>query len=234
VIHGWKAFFNPKKNLLSGQWVEANDWQGTFGVSHDIKGLSLLMGGTGKLAEMLNSAFKQESASDFVYTYGNGKVSYANQPGCSNAHVFNHAGYPWLSQYWVRQVSRQAYGGTNPNIGYGGHDEDQGQMGGVSALMKLGLFSLRGTCSKEPVYEITAPEFDEITIQLDPQYYSGKTFTVKAYNNSVNSYYIQKAELNGESLNECWFYHKDFAKGGLLELWLGPHPNKTWGTSPIQ
>jgi len=234
VIDGWKKFFDPKTNLLTGRWVEANDWQGTFGVSHDIKGLAALMGGPGELVKKLNYAFEQGASSHFVYTYKKGYVSYANQPGCSNAHVFNHAGAPWLSQYWVRRVSRQAYGGTNPNIGYGGHDEDQGQMGGVSALMKLGLFSLRGTCSKEPVYEITAPEFDEITIKLDRRYYPGKTFKIKTHNNSKENCYIQKASLNGKPLDNCWFYHKDFARGGLLELWLGAQPNKTWGKSPIQ
>ena len=233
VIDGWKKFFDPKTNLLTGRWVEANDWQGTFGVSHDIKGLAALMGGPGELVKKLNYAFEQGASSHFVYTYKKGYVSYANQPGCSNAHVFNHAGAPWLSQYWVRRVSRQAYGGTNPNIGYGGHDEDQGQMGGVSALMKLGLFSLRGTCSKEPVYEITAPEFDEITIKLDRRYYPGKTFKIKTHNNSKENCYIQKASLNGKPLDNCWFYHKDFARGGLLELWLGAKPNKTWGKSPI-
>ncbi|NQV35482.1 MAG: glycoside hydrolase family 92 protein, partial [Phycisphaeraceae bacterium] len=232
VINGWKKFFDPKKNLLSGKWVEANDWQGTFGVSHDITGLATLMGGGGELADMLNSAFEEEAGSDFVYTYGAGKISYANQPGCSNAHVFNHAGHPWLSQKWVRRVSRQAYGGTNPNIGYGGHDEDQGQMGGVSALMKLGLFSVRGTCAKEPIYEITTPEFDEVTIQLDPRYYSGKTFKIKTHDNEPENMYIQKARLNGKALDNCWIYHKDFAKGGLLELWLGPNPNKAWGKGP--
>jgi putative alpha-1,2-mannosidase len=231
-IDGWKKYFDPGKNLLSGRWVEANDWQGTFGVSHDIAGLAALMGGPGVLAKKLNEAFEQETASDFVYTYGQGKVSYANQPGCSNAHVFNHAGFPWLSQYWVRRVSRQAYGGTNPNVGYGGHDEDQGQMGGVSALMKLGLFSLRGTCSQDPVYEITAPEFDQITIQFDPRYYPGKEFKIITHNNKVGNCYIQKAELNGKPLNNCWFHHRDFAEGGLLELWLGPKPNKEWGKGP--
>jgi len=175
-----------------------------------------------------------KGAAPFFYsTYGEGYVSYGNQPGCSNAHVFNHAGYPWLSQYWVRRVSRQAYGGTNPNIGYGGHDDDQGQMSGVSALMKIGLFSLRGTRSKDPIYEITAPEFDEITMTLDPEYYPGKTFTIKTYDNSDENCYIQKAKLNGKRLDNCWFYHKDFAKGGMLELWLGPKPNKKWGAGPI-
>lgn len=233
-IHGWKASFDPKTKLLTGGWVEANDWQGTFGVSHDIQGLSALMGGPEVLAEKLNYAFEQGAASHFVYTYNKGYVSYANQPGCSNAHVFNHADHPWLSQYWVRRVSEQAYGGTNPNIGYGGHDEDQGQMGGVSALMKLGLFSLRGTCSKDPIYEVTAPQFDDITITLDPRYYDGKTFRIKTHHNSPKNCYIQRAELNGQPLENCWFYHRDFAKGGLLELWLGPKPNKAWGKGPVR
>lgn len=228
-IDGWKKYFDPEKKLLSGRWVEANDWQGTFGVSHDIAGLAELMGGPETLAKMLNQAFEEEAVADFVYTYGAGKVSYANQPGCSNAHVFNHAGYPWLSQYWVRRVSRQAYGGTNPNRGYGGHDEDQGQMGGVSALMKIGLFSLRGTSSRDPVYEITTPEFDEVTIKLDRRYYSGSEFKIVAHGNSPENVYIQRAELNGTPLETCWFKHEDFAKGGTLELWLGPQPNKDWG-----
>jgi len=250
-IDAWKPCFHPERKLLmarqqgdkdswatddplSGRgWVEANAWQGTFGLSHDISGLAELMGGPDVLAGMLNHAFDQSVASDFVYTYGGGYVSYANQPGCSNAHVFNHVDHPWLSQYWVRRVSRQAYGGTNPNIGYGGHDEDQGQMGGVSALMKIGLFSLRGTCSREPIYEITTPEFDEVTIHLDPRYYPGKEFRIRTYDNSKENIYIQQAKLNGKPLDNCWFYHQDFARGGQLELWLGPKPNKSWGKSPV-
>ncbi len=241
-IDRWKEYYNPEEKLLmakgernpfSGRgWVEANAWQGTFGVSHDIAGLSALMGGAAVLAEKLNEAFEKAAPDDFMFGYTRGTVSYANQPGCSGAHVFNHAGFPWLSQYWVRQVSRRAYGGANPNLGYGGHDEDQGQMGGVSALMKIGLFSLRGTCSKEPVYEITAPEFDEVTIQLDPYYNSGKTFKIKAYGDPAENCYIQRARLNGRPLRACWFSHRQFSAGGVLELWLGPEPNKKWGKSP--
>jgi putative alpha-1,2-mannosidase len=230
-IDGWKKYYDPEKQLLSGRWVEANDWQGTFGVSHDIPGLAALMGGNDALAAKLNSAFEQAVEDDFVFGYGGGTVSYANQPGLSNAHVFNYVGKPWLSQKWVRAVSRQAYGGTNPNIGYGGHDEDQGQMGAVSALMKIGLFSLRGTSSKQPIYEITSPEFDTVTIQLDPKYYSGKTFKIIAHDNAPENVYIQKAALNGKPLHACWFDHQDFARGGVLELWLGPQPNQQWGTA---
>lgn len=166
VINGWKKFFDPKKNLLSGRWVEANDWQGTFGVSHDIRSLAALMGGPDKLTEMLNSAFEEEADSHFVYTYGAGKVSYANQPGCSNAHVFNHAGHPWLSQYWVRRVSRQAYGGTNPNIGYGGHDEDQEAKRNIAIYTSTNLKEWE-LASEIPGY-FKCAEFFELPVDGDP------------------------------------------------------------------
>jgi predicted alpha-1,2-mannosidase len=246
---GWKAMFHSEIGLilpknrdgrwsttdpLSGRgWVEANAWQGTFSVSHDIGGLATLMGGAARLAARLNAAFEQAAATDFVYGYGSGTVSYANQPGCSNAHVFNHAGHPWLAQYWVRQVNQAAYGAITPDAGYGGHDEDQGQMGGISALMSLGLFSLRGTCASEPIYEITAPVFDEITIELDQRYYPGESFRIKTYNNTPANLYVQRAALNGDPLENCWFPHREFARGGLLELWLGPEPNRSWGRSPV-
>jgi len=102
-------------------------------------------------------------------------------------------------------------------------------VGGVSALMSLGLFSLKGTTDIDPIYEITSPVFDEIRIKLDDEYYPGEEFIIKTHNNSEANCYIQKAELNGKILDQCWFTHDQFSKGGILELWLGDEPNKSWG-----
>ena len=246
---GWKACFNPEQNLLfpkdsagkfthndplSGAgWVEANAWQATWGVSHDIPGLAALMGGNDKLCEKLNYAFEKAAPQDFVFDYNHGYISYANQPGLSNAHVFSYAGKPWLTQYWVRRVQEQAYGGVTPDLGYGGHDEDQGQMGALSALMSIGLFSLQGNASVTPVYDVTSPIFDSITIKLDPKYYKGSAFNILTHNNSKENAYIQKAQLNGKELNDFWFSHEVFANGGTLEIWLGNKPNKNWGTGQL-
>ncbi len=242
---GWKACFNPSQSLLfpkdsngafihndplSGAgWIEANAWQATWGVSHDIPGLAALMGGNDNLCFKLNYAFEKAAPQDFVFDYNDGYVSYANQPGLSNAHVFNYAGKPWLTQYWVRKVKEQAYGGVTPDLGYGGHDEDQGQMGALSALMSIGLFSLQGNVSATPVYEITSPVFDSITLRLDPRYYSGKLFTILTHDNSQANSFIQSTRLNGKQWNNFWFTHEEFAKGGKLEIWLGDQPNKRWG-----
>ena len=246
---GWKHCFNPAQKLLfpkdsagnfthndplSGAgWIEANAWQATWGVSHDIPGLAALMNGNDTLCSKLNFAFEKAAPQDFVFAYTDGYVSYANQPGLSNAHVFNYAGKPWLTQYWVRRVREQAYGGITPDLGYGGHDEDQGQMGALSALMSIGLFSLQGNAAATPVYDITSPVFDSVTIQLDPAYYKGKAFSIITHNNAKANIYIQKAQLNGKELNNFWFTHKDFAEGGRLEIWLGAQPNKSWGTGAL-
>ncbi len=239
---GWTASFHPGLKLVlprkeDGSWLhanpldgwgyeEANAWQATFGLSHDLQRLASLMGGGDSLCARLNYAFEQSAKDDFVSGYGNGYVSYANQPGLSNAHVFAHAGQPWLTQYWVRRVKEQAYGGITPDKGYGGHDEDQGQMGALSALMAMGLFSIDGFSSSRPAFDITSPIFDEIVIHLDEKYYPGGTFRIVAHDNSPGNCYIQRAMLNGKPHAGFQLSHADFVRGGQLDLWMGnrAHP----------
>ncbi|MCI1648194.1 MAG: GH92 family glycosyl hydrolase [Bacteroides sp.] len=238
---GWPASFHPGTGLImpkkkNGEWlhtnpmseegfVQANAWQATFGLSHDIPRLAQMMGGNDSLAAKLNDAFEKSADKNFLF----GRISYANQPGCSSAHVFAHVGKPWLTQYWVRRVYEQTYSYITPERGYTENDEDQGQMGGVSALMALGLFSLDGGSSSHPCYDITSPLFDEVTIHLDANYYRGKTFKIVTYNNSKQNCYIQKAALNGHAYNAYQLPHSIFVNGGILELWLGSKPNKAWG-----
>ena len=243
--HGWEKLYNPEVGFLLPRradgswlhtdpldgrgWIEANGSQATWSVSHDLPRLVELMGGQDAFCERLDEAFREAAKVDFIFNYSGGTVSYANQPACSDAHVFAYGGKPWLTQYWVRRVQEQAYGAVTPDRGYGGHDEDQGQMGGVSALMSIGLFSVTGTESDRPYYDITSPIFDEVRIRLHPAYCSGKEFVIKAHGTSRDNCYIQRASLDGEEWPWSQFSHERFARGGTLELWLGPEPNTAWG-----
>jgi putative alpha-1,2-mannosidase len=154
-------------------------------------------------------------------------TAYTNQPGTGMAHLFNHAGYPWLTQKWVRKV-KDAYGDITP---YGGYedDEDQGQMGALGVLMAIGLFEIDGGTSRYPVYEISTPIFSKVRIKLNPDYYDGEEFTLIANNNTPRNVYIQSARLNRKVHDKYWFSHQDFANGGTLVLELDSVPNKTWG-----
>ncbi|MBR1788849.1 MAG: glycoside hydrolase family 92 protein [Bacteroidaceae bacterium] len=233
---GWPASFNQELGFIlprtrEGGWLhtdllngwgyeEANAWQATFGLSHDIPGLAALMGGNDTLCARLNYAFEQAASEDFMSGYGGGYVSYSNQPGLSNAHVFGHAGRPDLTQYWVRRVRRQAYGGITPDKGYGGHDEDQGQMGSLSALMSIGLFAIDGGSSQCPAYDITSPIFDEVTIRLHPDYCDGREFRILTHHNSEANCYIQRMTLNGAVHPDFRLTHEQLQRGGTLEMWL--------------
>jgi len=152
-------------------------------------------------------------------------IEYGNQPCTHFAHLFNYVGAPWLAQKWSREVMKAAKSDITPYGGYGG-DEDQGMMGSLNTLMAIGLFAMRGGCEADPVYDITSPLFDRITIHLTPE----STFTIETQNNTPENIYIQSATLNGQSHDRAWFRHSDLINGGTLILTLGPEPNTEWGT----
>src|SRR5262249_14374942 len=128
-------------------------------------------------------------------------VDYDNQPSTAMAHLFNFAGEPWLTQKWVRAVKEQTFGDVTPMGGYNG-DEDQGQMGSVSALMAIGLFDVEGGAGLNPTYQITSPIFDRVVIHLNNDYFPGRDFTITTRNSKTSNIYIQSAKLNGKPLGQ--------------------------------
>ena len=105
---------------------------------------------------------------------------------------------------------------------------DVGKAAATSALLALGLFDVVGGCGDPPVYEITAPVFDRVTFHLHPDFHRGDAFVIEAPG-GPGDVYLQAARLDGEPWNRCWFLHERFARGGHLELDLGPAPNRAWG-----
>ena len=103
-------------------------------------------------------------------------------------------------------------------------------MGFTNVLSAMGLYQ---DCPGNPVYQITAPIFDEVTIRLDKKIYPGKSFTIKAINLSSENIYIQSAKLNGKDLNRSWISHDELVDGGELVFVMGKEPNKKWGVKLV-
>jgi predicted alpha-1,2-mannosidase len=226
------SWLDPFDPFSEDGFVEANAWQDTWWVPHDLPGLARLFGSADAAADKLNEAFEQASAYDFSSDKRPEKpkphvcINYGNQPSTQTAHVFNYFGKPWLSQKWARAVKEQAQGGTTPEWGYRG-DEDQGLMGSLGVLLAIGLFQMKAGADQDPTYEITTPIFDRITIHQD-----GGDLVIEAINQAPENHYIQSAELNGKPLERCWLRRSEIANGGTLRLVLGPEPNYTWGSDP--
>ncbi len=229
----WVEDFDPK--LGGGQggrdyFTECNGWLYTFHVQHDVAGLIQLMGGREKFLERLDGLFEEPfGVSKFRFlaqfpdaTAMTGNHTQGDEPGFHIPYFYNYAGEPWMTQRRVRELMRTWY--TSGLMGIPG-DEDWGAMSSWYVFSAMGFYPV---CPGSPTYNIGSPIFDEIKISLE----SGRTFTIRALNQSPHNKYIQSATLNGRVLNKPWFTHADIAEGGTLVLQMGPHPNKSWGSAP--
>ena len=215
----WEAW--PAEGRLKQLYgtVESNPYQQGWFVPHDVPGMVALMGGKDKvIADLLY--FFQHTPDGMLW---NDYYNHANEPVHHVPFLFNRLGVPWLTQEWSRQVCARAY--HNSVEGLVGN-EDVGQM---SAWYVLAASGLHPVCPGDTRYEITSPVFSRIAIRLDPVYASGKTFTIIARDNSATNIYIQGATLNGKPYTYCHIDHALITAGGILELHMGPRPNKHWG-----
>ena len=215
----WQSPFDPLKSDRG--FEEGNGAQYLWYVPHQMDSLFSLLGGKEKAAERLNKQFEDSEAAGFVGTW----INYENQPSTQVAYVFNYANKPWLTQYWVGKVLDSLFAGIAPMNGYIG-DEDQGQMGALCVLMKLGLFQMNGGTEANPKYELSSPLFPKTTIFLNRNYYKAPTFTIVAKNASAANRYIKSAKLNGKELQQFFIRHDQINKGSVLQYVMDSVANK--------
>ena len=160
--------------------------------------------------------------------------------------LINYAGASWLTQKWVRKIiaepMTQLYGThgfyetpihdriyKSTSDGYLLEmDDDYGCMAAWYVMSAMGLYQV---CPGEPVYQLTAPIFHQVTIKLDFDYNSGKEFVIIADNLSAQNIYVQSATLNGKPFDRSWIFHQEIVSGGELFFKMGPEPNKNWARS---
>ena len=227
--------FDPMRGWDGFQ--EGNAYQFTWYVPHDVSGLIDLIGRP-TFNERLETMFSNAQKSMFggnpdeIHSFSGVEKLYnhGNQPCLHNAWLFNYSGKPWLTQKWVRTICDEFYG-TDPLHGYGvGQDEDQGQLGAWYVMASMGLFDVQGHASANPTFQFGSPLFDKVSIQLDPDYYSGKELVLDVIGQAPENTYIQSISFNGKPVGNNWIYRNELMKGGSLSFKLGPKPNFEWGT----
>jgi len=218
----WIEPFDPREVTFA--FTEANSWQYTFFVPHDIDGLMKLMGGRRQFARKLDQLFAADSRTtgreQADITGLIGQYAHGNEPSHHIAYLYNYAGQPWKTQARVRQIMDQFYkAGPEGLIG----NEDCGQMSAWYVLSAAGFYPVT---PGSPVYAIGSPLFPEVNFKLE----NGKLFSIRAPGVSDRNVYIQSASLNGRPYAKSFLLHDDLMAGGELVLQMGPHPNQRWGT----
>ncbi|MDQ3277299.1 MAG: GH92 family glycosyl hydrolase, partial [Bacteroidota bacterium] len=214
----FQAPFNPFK--WGDAFTEGNSWHYSWSVFHDIEGLKNLMGGNDMFVRMLDSVFTMPPVFDESYyrsviheiremqIMNMGQYAHGNQPIQHMLYLYNYAGQPWKSQYWVREAMNRLYKPT-PD-GYCG-DEDNGQTSAWYVFSALGFYPV---CPGTDQYVLGTPLFKKVTVQL----HNGKRLVIQAPQNSDKTRYVQAVSLNGKSVTANWLSHFDLLKGGVLQF----------------
>lgn len=223
--------FNPFK--WGDAFTEGNSWHYTWSVFHDINGLSNLMGGSKGFSKMLDSVFVVPPVFDDSY-YGfviheiremqimnMGNYAHGNQPIQHMIYLYNYAGEPWKTQYWIREVMNKMYQPT-PD-GYCG-DEDNGQTSAWYVFSALGFYPVTPATDQ---YVLGTPLFKKVTLSLE----NGKKITINAPENNEQNKYIQTVKINGASHSKNWLSHKKLTEGAIIDFKMAPTPNKQRGVN---
>ncbi len=230
----WQEPYTP--DIWGGSFTEGSAWHWTWCVYHDPAGLISLMGGQEAFIKRLDSVFVAPPTFDAT-NYGReihemtemvagnmGQYAHGNQPIQHMIYLYNYAGVPGKAQKRVREVMERMYrSGIEDGRGLCG-DEDNGQTSAWYVFSALGFYPV---CPGSGQYVIGSPLFEQSTVVLP----NGKTFTVKAEDNSPENVYIQSARLNGAPLDRSYILHEEIAGGGELEFRMGNRPNPLWGSS---
>lgn len=247
----YRNVFDPKVGLMRGRnedgsfqkpfspfkwgdaFTEGNSWHYTWSVFHDINGLIKLMGGKKEFIKQLDYLFVAPPIYDDSY-YGSriheilemqiadmGNYAHGNQPAQHITYLYDYAGQPWKTQFWVREVMNRLYQAT-PN-GYCG-DEDNGQTSAWYIFSALGFYPV---CPGSPQYALGAPLFKKTIIHLE----NGKSIHIDAPKNSVNNRYIDHLLINGATYDKNYLSYPELIKGMTLQFDMQSKPNMQRGVS---
>ncbi|WP_163708719.1 GH92 family glycosyl hydrolase [Mangrovibacterium lignilyticum] len=246
----YKNVFDPETKLMRGKnedgtfqspfspfkwgdaFTEGNSWHYTWSVFHDVQGLVDLMGGKHEFVSMLDSVFVVPPIFDDSY-YGGviheiremqimnmGNYAHGNQPIQHMIYLYNYAGQPWKTQYWLREVMDRLY--TPQADGYCG-DEDNGQTSAWYVFSAMGFYPVTPAVDE---YVLGAPLFKKITVTLE----NGKTIEIDAPANSGENRYVESMTVNGKAYDKNFLKYGELMKGATINFEMGAEPNKQRGT----
>ncbi|MGW9685018.1 GH92 family glycosyl hydrolase [Flagellimonas sp. 2504JD1-5] len=197
----WLTPYNPEtganfvKNL---GFIEGNAWQYTFMVSHDIKGLIKLMGGPKPFAYKLQEVFDKK------------QFDMANEPDIAYPYLFNYVkGEEWRTQKTVSELLSTYF--KNAPDGLPGND-DTGTMSAWAVFSMMGIYPVSPA---DPMYALTIPTFDKITIHLNPKYYPNKSIQITK---DGDDEMLSNMVLDGKKINIPFISHQKLTNAGRLRF----------------
>jgi predicted alpha-1,2-mannosidase len=219
----WLDPFDPRR--VDNNFTEANSWQYSFFVPHDVDGLIESLGGDERFVERLDDLFTADSATtgrtQADITGLIGQYAHGNEPSHHMAWLYHYAGRPDRSAERVAEILETLYAATPEGLS---GNEDCGQMSSWYVFGAMGLYPV---CPCTDEYVIGVPLFERVSLRPDDEH----VFVIRAEGAGQGHPYVTAAKLNGKPLARSYLRHEEIARGGELVLTLGSEPGPDWGRS---
>lgn len=160
---GFVTPFNPTE--VNNHFTEANSWQYSTYVPHDVLGWIAQMGGTEKAEAFLDSLFNTSSEttgrdqSDITGMIG--QYAHGNEPSHHAVYLYAYVNAPDKLDKTVHRILHELY--TPEPDGLCGN-EDCGQMSAWYVMSAMGFYPV---CPGSGEYVTVTPLFDRVTIHRD-------------------------------------------------------------------
>lgn len=228
------GFMHPRRNgafitpfdptEVNNHFTEANCWQYSSYVPHDVEGWVALLGGVEKTELFLDSLFygssKMTGRDQSDITGIIGQYAHGNEPSHHAAYLYAYIGRQWKTAELVRRICRELY--HNSPDGLCGN-EDCGQMSAWYVMSAMGFYPV---CPGSGQYVIGSPIFDKVTIHLK----NGKDVIVNAKGQGENNCYVNSLRVNGNPYDKAFVTFEQLRDGCTLDFEMSSKPNKVWGT----
>ena len=220
---GFVTPFNPTE--VNNHFTEANSWQYSSYVPHDVEGWIARQGGSEGATRFLDSLFygssKLSGRDQSDITGMIGQYAHGNEPSHHAAYLYAFVGQQYKTASLVRKICTELY--TNAPDGLCGN-EDCGQMSAWLVMSAMGFYPV---CPGSGQYIIGSPLFDKVTLHLP----NGKDVVVNAKGQKRDNCYVQSLRLNGAPYDKSFITIEQLKDGCVLDFEMGSQPNKEWAAA---
>lgn len=205
----WIQNFNPKYPYYEYMYREANAWQLSFYVPHDMPGLVKLYGGADAFDKKLDSLFTVPWNPKYIARNVEtmiGQYCHGNQPDHEAPFAFYFVNKPEKSQKMIDFILNERYGMAD-GLSLSGMD-DAGEMSAWYVFSALGLYPYTAV---NPEYLVTVPLFDEVK-WTSPE---GKVLTIAKKGKSRD---LKDIIANGKKNGGYFISHDLLKRGGKIDV----------------
>jgi predicted alpha-1,2-mannosidase len=206
----WVKNFDPQYPYYEYMYREANAWQVSFYVPHDMPGLIALYGGAERFEQKLDSFYTLPWNPNHIARNVEsmiGQYCHGNQPDHEAPFAYHFIGKPEKSQKIIDTIMTRLYGIGEDGLALCGMD-DAGEMSSWYVFCALGIYPFSPA---DDQYILSVPIFDEANWKTS----TGKLLTIKKTGNGRK---ISSIKVNGKKIDGYFVSHDIFVNGGTIEM----------------